>query len=55
MAGTERYEPIKLGRLRQKLRERIRNGRPLEERPGRVFAATGRWPGSQTLVGDDAA
>jgi len=53
VAGTERYEPIKPGRLRQKLRGRIRNKRPLEERPGKVFAATGRWPGSRTL--DEAA
>ncbi|AIQ92447.1 DNA-binding protein [Methylobacterium oryzae] len=55
VAATERYKAIKPGRLRQKLRERIRNKRPLQELPGKVFAATGRWPGSRKFGPDEAA
>jgi len=53
--GTKRYEEIDAVRLRQKLRERIKSGRPLEELPGKRFAATASWPGSRTLDPDEDA
>ena len=61
MEATARYgkaagkRPIGAGRLRQKLRQRIAEGRPFAELDDGRFATMGPWPGKGMLGPDEAA
>lgn len=52
---TKDYKTIQPGRLRYKLRVRIKWKRPFQEQPDRKFAATGPWPGSRSHNSEEAA